>query len=429
MQEINKKGVIGTLAASGGNVGYDTANQAYYIATNDTSNHAGTPYTIVSAPQTLFDSIAKGSIKKITNLAPVYEQSQIVLLGWNQLSAGVQGTTQEAIVVGTEYKVLLQIHGETYEKYIKQPRRYATISPVLTSGTAEGDRIIVYTALAAKINADTNNNHVTAYVAYGVAFTTGTGSVVGTGTVTAFADTAIIATNTATIAYGTSGLQQTSGATAKVVGITITSGTIAAGTAAGYIYLTSVAGTWSSASKTLTFTDGSGNTIVVTTAAALQVGLIIKDVAGYYQPSASPSSLIPAPLYRYGASLVESPATLTDAAQTACWKTSVPVTIVPAVYSQGIGSAIAKFQPHFYYTAEEVVYGDGNFVIYGSALDTTKTYSLSIIEVGTEVSIDALSNSTNNQRVIYKVYYDNINLPGDAVHANVTAFQTAIASI
>ena len=251
-----QKGIINTLAATGGNIAIQPASGALpkltYICSNDASNHAGAPYTPVGLPTAILPPIPYGTVASILKTVSVAEVSQIAVFG----------RATETITASTAYKLLIGTTLEKYEGRTKGIDVYSYTSPAVLSGTAQTDLDNVMTVLCNKVNNRTN--HITAYLMYKVAYTGAT-------------STGDVALN---FTPGDTLTQQTSGATAQVAGCVITSGTFAADNAAGTIYLYNIVGTWTSASKTLTATS---TTEICTTAAALTIqGLVIVDDAGYY---------------------------------------------------------------------------------------------------------------------------------------------------
>jgi hypothetical protein len=435
---ILKKGILNTVAATGTNVLVDTATNSYYVGSNVVSVGASTygvtsPATAV-APLTEVP-LPRGSVKTVTFQSSATEVQQGVFLGVNATTGA-----QEVINANQQYKIMSDIFGEKYETYNKSIRNYGIKAQTNLTGSADLDRANVFTALANQINADTLN-YMSASLVSRVAFTAGAS---GTGA-TALAN----ASGTNVVIAGSAGLQATSLATANIAYLVITSGTIAAGTAAGYAYVYNVSATWSATSYVTTFTDAvTSENITITTAAIPTAGqgLYLLDDAGYYQPSSAPTSMVSFQLSRYGASTVFAPATQNAGAYISVattvgtspnlttttsstninpvWSIAEPIVVRAAVYSKGIGSSMIKSDPFFYYTGEEIVSGDGlQMIAFGGAIDTTKNYTRCVIEVEARGSWNGLTGGSESKYLQYVIYADESN------GTNLTAFKTALTAL
>jgi hypothetical protein len=83
--QVWKKAIINTLAADGGNVGYTAATGGFpammYICSNDISNNAGSPFTVVGTPSEILPPIPAKSVLSISKIASAAEVTQILMLG------------------------------------------------------------------------------------------------------------------------------------------------------------------------------------------------------------------------------------------------------------------------------------------------------------------------------------------------------------
>lgn len=237
-----KKGVINAALASGANVKNDAASGPYLGMTIICENNAVTP------PVEIIKPIVKGHCIQGVKQNSQAEVSQMVFVG----------RATETIVANTRYRIELW-NGLEYEKERQSPFKFAYTSDAVLSGTASIDRVNVFTALMNKINAYAPS-HATAYVVSKVAYTIG---------------------DTAVPVVGEIITQTTSTATAMIVAVNQTSGTITGGDGAGTLYLVPLTGTWVATSKVST---GGTSGAVMTTAALVTAGegLFIVDNAGYY---------------------------------------------------------------------------------------------------------------------------------------------------
>jgi hypothetical protein len=375
---VIRKAIINTLAAAGGNVANVSASGAYPGACIVCTNNALATLVEYLPP------ITKGTCVRATKEASQTEQVQISVLGM----------ANEVIVSSTRYKIEIGCPKDKYMSQHKEPSVYAYTSPAVLSGTPATDRLNVYTVMAAKINNDPYNN-CTAYLMYSVAFTGGA---------------------TALPVIGETVTQATSLATAKVAAVEVTSGNFTATTAAGTIWLYDVAGTWDSASRTLTGTS----TAVVTTAAALvQTGMVIVDSAGYY--AASPSQ-------RKGANSVQITAGFTTAKVDVGQRTSDTTLLIAATgilrgrkarYSNGIGSEMLARVPAYHADKLDYVSGDAELIL-NAAPDATKTYTEFRIVVNGRPIEEVLTGYEKVGEYVYILYAD------ESSGANLTNLETGL---
>lgn len=364
---VIRKAIINALGASGANVKDDAASGAYRGATIICDDNTASPLVNLLPP------IPKGSVIRAVKIASSAEVVQI----------GVIGIDVETIVASRRYKIELGSAAETYEGQVRGMFRYAYTAPAVLSGNAETDRLNVYTVLASKINAKPENK-VTAYLLYKVAFTGGV---------------------TALPQIGETVTQETSGITAKIGAIQVTSGTITGTDAAGTIWLYnfSALASWSSASKTLT---GGTSGFVCTTAAALTTGagLAIVDDAGYF--SARPNS-------KRGPSWIGA----TEGFTAAISEIGIATLAVgstgeligrSATISQGIGSRMLLDVPVFNPSKEVLVSGEADMVL-NAAPDASKTYTTYILVVDEKPSDTNITGYTKGGPVNYVIWVDESN--------------------
>ena len=342
---VIRKGLLNTVGASGDNVLTDAASGAFpgqslICLDNDTV-----------PPVPVLPPIIKGTVKGAWKQASQAEVVQIAVIG----------RTAETIVASTRYKIEIY-NGLKYESEQPSPFQYAYTSPAVLSGTAATDRENVYSALKTKINNHTANK-VTAHLLRSVAFTTGTDNA---GAIPAVGETVT---------------QETSGVTAKIAAVVVTSGNFTGHNAAGTIYLYDFTdeASWSASSKTLT---GGTSGAVVTSAAALTsgVGLAIVDDAGYYAPrpqSGRGKSYI---------ALTQGFATATVEIGTATLAVGTTGLLIgrAGVYAIGIGSRMVYDTPVFTPDGVCIVSGEAWFQL-NAVVDPAKTYTTFLFEIATNV--------------------------------------------
>lgn len=328
-----------------------------------------------------------GKIRSIESFNPQREIRQLIVIG---------AATEETIVASTRYKVEVGNQEDAYETQHTSPNVYAYTSAAVLSGTASTDRTNVYTALVNKINAYAGNN-VTSYGLTKVAYTGGTS--------TGDAATGFVIGETVT--------QQTSTLTAKVAKYTITSGTFAADSAAGNIWLydLSTYTGWLTTAVTLTAAGTAAATVttpattncVVTQTNATTLhyqGIVVLDDAGYFTSK----------LGRGGLSYVETTQGFTAA--------SVEVAIA-GQYSIGIGSTMLALKPIFDLTKQQVISGRLEYELTnGDAFDSTKTYRKYVVRLadGDENALSGEVEAAEQEVLLYVDYAD-----GDLADFN-TAF-------
>ena len=383
-----KKAIINTLASGGQNLGLSAATGGLpalmYISADDISTGTAS-FTIDVAVTEILPPIPVSYISSITKIASAAEVKQILMFG----------IATETIVASQRYSIKLGNIFEHYEgETRKVPFTYSYTAPAVLSGVAATDLTNVYTVLAAKINAH-SENHVTAYLMYAVAYTLGT-------------STGDAATN---FTIGTLVTQQTSGATAYVAGCSITSGTFFGDNAAGIVYLYNITGTWSSASKTIT---AASTTEIATTNAALTCqGLVIVDTAGYYPYN---------PGTRRGPSWLGCDGFVSAAPVVPNTATATKYGL-EGVIARGIGSRMAQDIPYFNADKTDYSQGDPSFILNASP-DITKTYTRVDITMKTGQVENPLEGNTMNAQFIYTVWIQE-----DSGLTNHDAFLAGLATI
>jgi hypothetical protein len=192
----------------------------------------------------------------------------------------------------------------------------------------------------------------------------------------------------------------------------ITSGTFAADSAAGTIYLYNIVGTWSTASKTLTATS---TTEIVTTNAALVIqGLVVQDDAGYYPAN---------PSVRKGPSFamaVEGFSAAHFDIGVATATTNATVIGIAGVVAQGIGSRMYNDLPYMNADKTDYSQGDPGFAL-NAVPDTTKKYSQYNIHVTSNAAWDALTGNQYGSDFVYVLYAEE-----DSGLTNNATFETAL---
>lgn len=393
-----KKGIINTLLGdSGANVALAAATgtlPALAYICSDAASTGGNPWTLVGNPAVIFPPIPYGSVTKIEKIVSAAEVRQIAVLGIDT----------EVIVLSTRYKIEIGNAAERYEGAATPLQPYAYTSPAVLSGNAQTDRNNVYTVLNSKINA--RNNHVTSYLMYVVAFTTG-GSVGGAHK---------------NFVIGEVVTQETSFATAQVAACVITSGTMADGNAAGNIYLYNITGTWSAAAKYIEGADGAGKTnCKVTTNAALAIqGLVIVDDAGYYPSNPSmrrgPSSVITS----YGFTLAHFDVGVSTATTEA---TKIGLT---GVISRGIGAHLLTDVPTFNADKTDYASGDASFVVNAAPVSGTNYTQLNIHISSNAVWSSLVPAEFGDQYILVLYIQEDSGLTNHALFLTALAYATGV---
>lgn len=380
---VIRKAIINTLAATGGNVADVAAAGAYPGACIICADNSANPLTEYLPP------ISKGTCVRATKLASQAEVVQIAAVGMDL----------ETIVASTRYKIEILCPKEKYMSQHREPSVYAYTAPAILSGTAATDRLNVYTVLMNKINADSINN-CAAYLMYKVAFTTG---------------------STALPQIGETVTQETSGVTAKIAAVEVTSGNFTANNAAGTIWLYdfSAIGSWSAASKTLT--GGTSTAVVTTNAALTHTGLVVVDDSGYFPAS---------PAQRKGANSVQLTQGFATAKVDVGQRTADTTLLVggtgllrgrKAVYSNGIGTEMLTHIPAFHADKQDYVSGDAELIL-NAAPVAGKTYTLFRIVINGFPIKEVLTGWSENGEYVYELYAD------ESDSTNLTNFETALES-
>lgn len=346
MKQRPKVAVLNTVEAAAANI----LNNTFEWAIQKTS----------AGHEILLGPIRTGKIVRVESFDPAAEVRQIIGIGLD--------ATPEVITASTRYKIEIGNPEDRYETFRRFPIVHAYTTPAALTGTAATDRLNVYTALVAKVNAYAGNN-ATASLVTVADFTLGTD---GAGTATNFTP-------------GETVTQETSTNTAKVAKAVITSGTMAGNDAAGKIYLYDVAKTgWLTTAKTLT---GGTSLCVATVTNATTVhdqGMVVIDDAGYFTST----------LGRGGVNWVGAPG----------WATSVAEVLRAGVYSQGIGSVIAQLIPRYDHAKQDLLSGFMEYELQaGDAWDITKTYRKYVITVadGDQEAMAGNPESANQQYILY----------------------------
>ena len=394
MKTIYKKALMSqtTLLANNTGGGVGATDNVFYDATSG--------YTAICE---------QASADPLSNILPIIQHGDKVTSSIQYAQQEIPqilliGKTEETIVAGSVYKVML---GAIYDKYETQKQElgnYSCVAPAAVS--AATDRYNVYSALVAKINAYAGNN-VTAYLAHSVAFDSGTdGGVTCSGFTTNSEATA------EKVRFGSSGEQTTSNVTAKVAGIDVTSGAFTDDDAEGTIWLYDVSDvdSWLSASKTFAVTDVL--TLTVTTAAVLTQGqaIVIVDDTGYFYPYDS---------NRTGITSAYLAGDFEDA--------TVEVARV-GQYAIGYGTRMLNDLPVWDRSGEDVVRGnpDYNFPEGDQPL-AGKYYSLITLTVDRKANKDALGNMTVENQVVMELYVEQDSIANPSTN-DLTRFYALIGT-
>jgi hypothetical protein len=350
-------GIINTLQASGDNVFDDTTAEQWGLCDLNTDD----PVT------NLFELIPYGKTLKVESFAAAAEVQQLVLIG---------GQLKETIAASTRYKLEIHNAEDKYESHHQPPAVHA-YSTGVTIPAADAARTLVYSALADKVNNYAGNN-ATAYPLFEFDYTAGT-------------DTGDSAGPTIGAVY----TQATSGATARVIDYTITSGTFAGDDAAGTIWLfdDNVA---TIADAAYNWTGETTFTITQTISTLLLAqGLAIEDDAGYFISN----------LGRPGVNWV---------ALTQGFTTDAASVSIAGVYALGIGSVMAQLKPVYDHSKQEVV--NHGLLEYeftrGDTVDAAKEYTKVVITVrdGDQDAIDFQSVQIDKQYICYADESNGTNL-------------------
>ena len=334
--------------------------------------------TLSTNKENLIGPIRYGKGVRVEYFAPVREVRQVVLIGCS--------TSKETIVASTRYRVSIGNPEATYETHRSTPAPFAYTSSSTLSGTAATDRAVVYRALRDKINAYAGI-YATAYTLTYAAFTGGTSA-------------GDAATN---FVVGETVTQETSNLTAKVAKCTITSGTFAADSAAGNIWLYNLSTEtgWLETAKTLTAAGTAAATIltaattncVVTVTNATTVhatGLAIVDSAGYFISD----------LNRGGKNYV---------GVTQGFVTDTPEVAIAAVYSMGIGTTMLSRMPVFDPSKQDLISGSLEYDFQNGKLPTAGyTYDKCVITTsdGDEDALAGRTDPSEREYVLYLYHED-----------------------
>jgi hypothetical protein len=358
----------------------DTVNQQYRIV----QTSAGL--------STVLGPIPYGKTVRYTATDPQREIKNTVLIG---------GATVEVIAANTRYRVEIWNYESDYEGRSQSPQVYAYTSAAALSGDAATDRLNVYTALVNKINAYAGNN----VTAYGLTKFTYTG-----GTSTGDAATNFVVGEVVT--------QETSNITAQVAACSISSGTFAADSAAGNIWLYnfSTLTAFETGAKTLTAAGTAAattlaaaktNCVVTATFVAHYQGMVIVDDAGYFTSHKS----------RGGINRVSA---------TNGFATATVTAIIAGQYSIGIGTDMLALRPVYELGNQAVLAGDLQYDFVDGTLPVAgQTYERIVIEVadGDEDAIDARKVASLKKYVLWF----NDSSHADYTHDLLTALDTVIA--
>jgi hypothetical protein len=332
--------------------------------------------------------------------------------GWFLVSAAevrqivIGGALVETVVASTRYKVTIW-NGDTYEGQKQETYQYAYTTPAVLSGNAETDRLALYTQLVNKINAHTANK-VTAYLAYKVAFTTGSVALPQIGEIVT---------------------QETSTLKLKIARLDCHTSDFTATSAEGEVWLYDPTDhaitTWESGAKTLT---GATSGCTMATAAALTTGagIVIVDDAGYY--AARPNSKRgPSYVGMTDGWTVATLESIYNQTASVAVGTDGPYTLVglAPIISRGIGSRLVEDSPVFGPDGVTLVTGEAHMETTGT-FDATHTYSTLILEVNNEPSDTNITGYTKRAPVYYVVYLDESNTD-DYVDDFVDAVEASLA--
>jgi hypothetical protein len=303
-----------------------------------------------------------GKVKRVDIYDPVAEVLQIA-----SIDADVVPTKQ-VIVANTRYGIVSGNPDSTYESFPIGATKVGFTSASVLSGNADTDRANVYRALVSRFNAYSGGNAKASEVAV-IDYTSGG------------------ATGNATPVIGDVLTQTTSGATAKILKWTITSGSFGAGTAAGKAWLYDIsdpvamlltpAKTWTyRTTSLLTQTDATG---------VKATGIALVDNAGYFTSNNA----------RGGVNYVSV---------NGGFSTVGPIIDRGSSYSVGIGSDMLARMPRLDPTGQECVTGTLEYNFENKAIpDPAKTYTKFVVtyETQLEESLAATLVETESVAVCY----------------------------
>ncbi len=360
MERIHKSAVVAGAAAA--NVVNDATGKTWFIGSG----------TNAYLPQIQY---GEGIASSISHIHAEAERRQISFIG----------ADTETVVASTRYKVIL---GNIYTKYESQfegTRWYAYKSPATLTGTANTDRLNMYTELVSKINAFVGKT-VTAYLCYKVTF--GSGQDVGGKLTAGFATTP---TNNR-ITYGTIGTQGATGCTCKVAFYEHTGGTWAGNDEAGYLWLydiSDVAAFTAGIANTIQFDDttsyvasGTPTTLdesLIVTGSAIVAGqgMAIVDDAGYHNILTG----------RVGKSAV-----FTDGFSTAHSEVTRE-----SFYETGIGTNMLAQIPVFDASGQSLIKGQMDYDFVQGQAPVAGTYYTKVeFDIKRKVNTSLMSPNTNN---------------------------------
>ncbi len=374
MREMTRKALLETIAASSANLKVDTAAAIAYVCNDNTAN------PIVN----LLPGFPTGTVKAVTAYPAIAEVTKVHLIG----------RTVEVIAAATRYAVSIGSNTKNYEGSAQLLSKYAYTSPTPLTTPAATALAQVNTALAAKINADTNTNDVTAHLVSKITVTGAAALAYATLLAAGFVKVG------ATIKQGTSW-------TGKVAYIDPTW----AASASQVILVYDETGTYASGTAVTNSNDDAISTTAASTRVADQA-LAIIDNAGYFPAN---------PHTRQGETAVITTGGFTTA--------SSEVTR-PAVYSQGVGSDMLKRVPIFAYGTQELV-GNANGSGVGDA-----TLQLNQLPVAgsfyRQVVIDVAHAPSDNVLTGYaggEILRYNLWLKQDSITVNGTNNDALLASL
>jgi hypothetical protein len=362
MRKHPKVALLETVAASYANLKDDSTNGIYYLCTDNTAS------PIVN----LLPGIPYKSIKKVTSKAANAEVTKVHIIG----------RTAETIAAGVKYSVLIGTNTKNYEGAAEGIKTYGYVAPTPLTSPAASALAQVYTALAAKINADTNTNNVTAKLL-----------------------TKIVVTGTAKLVYATAvsegfltvgaTIKQTTVWTAKVAYIDPTWTNAASQT----IWVYDVAG--SGAFATTTAITNSNNAAISTTDEATSTAaqaLALIDNAGYFPPNPNPRQGETAVFV--GPGFVSATAEISRS----------------AVYSFGVGSDMLKQVPVFAFGTQELVgnadgSGVGDATLQFLTNPTSGSfYTQVLIDCSKSVAETVLTGYTEGEIIQYTLWLKQTNV-------------------
>jgi len=309
-----------------------------------------------------------GKLVRVESFDPEIEHRQLVTIGAD--------VTPEVITASTRYKIEIGNPDDKYESQRKGPAIHAYTTPVTIDADTAVNRLNVYTALAAKINAYAGNN-VTAYTLSIAAYTEGSSP--------GNASTNFI--------MGEVVDQETSTETARIAKCTVVTGTFYGDDAAGYVWFFDIStlASWLVTAKTLT---AAGTVAGVTTNCVITVtnattihdaGLVLEDDAGYFTSNIS----------RAGVNWVGA---------TQGWIVSVAEIALAYGYAEGIGSVMAQLIPRYDQSKQSVISGFLEFELQaGDTFDIAKTYRKYVFTLkdGDENAMSAEKENSEFEIILY----------------------------